>query len=319
VSGGNPVRVVEAYVDELDLAVLGFDRARPAATGRPAYHPATLLKICLYGDLNRVQLSRRLEREAQRNLELMWLTRRLAPDFKTITDFRRDNGAAIRAAGAEFIVLCRRLGLFTQAAAIDGSKFKAVNARDRNYTPGTLQRRIEEMEASVAPYLGSLDAADLQEGSVAQDKAARLAEKVEAVRIKVRELRALKARVEAMPEGQISLTDPDARAMATNMRGASVVGYNVQTAVETEHHLIVAHEETNVVIDRTGLAPMAASAKAAMGQDAIDVLADRGYFGGEQIRACEAIGVTPHVPKPLTSGARTVGRYAKEDFVYLPA
>lgn len=319
VSEDNPVRVIDAYVDELDLAALGFDRARPAATGRPAYHPATLLKIYLYGYLKRVQSSRRLEREAQRNLELMWLTGRLAPDFKTIADFRRDNGTAIRAACAEFILLCRRLGLFSQAvAAVDGSKFKAVNARDRNYTPGKLQRRIEQIEASVARWLGALDAADLQEGSVAQDKAARLAEKVAAMRAKVRELRALKARVEAAPDGQISLTDPDARAMATNMRGASVVGYNVQTAVETEHHLIVAHEVTNVVIDRALLAPMAASAKAAMGEDAIDVLADRGYFSSEQIRACEAIGVTPYVPKPLTSGARAVGRYAKEDFIYLP-
>lgn len=319
VSEDNPVRVVEAYVEELDLAALGFGRSSPAATGRPAYHPATLLKIYLYGYLNRIQSSRRLEREAQRNLELMWLTGRLAPDFKTIADFRRDNGPAIRSTCAEFIVLCRRLGLFSQAvAAIDGSKFKAVNARDRNYTPGKLQRRIEQIEASVERYLAALDAADLQEGSVAQDKAVRLAEKVAAMRAKVRELRALKARVEAAPDGQVSLTDPDARAMATNMRGASVVGYNVQTAVETEHHLIVAHAVTNVVVDRALLAPMAAEAKAAMGHDAIDVLADRGYFSSEQIRACDAIGVTPYVPKPLTSGARAVGRYAKEDFVYLP-
>lgn len=313
----NPVRVIEAYVDELDLAALGFHRARPAATGRPAYHPATLLKIYLYGYLNRIQSSRRLEREARRNLELMWLTGRLAPDFKTIADFRKDNGPAIRAACARFIGLCRDLGLFARAvAAIDGAKFKAVNARDRNFTKGKLKRRIGQVEQSIERYLQSLDAADLQDGDVAEAKVERLKEKVAAMKAKLEQLKETEAKVLATPDQQISLTDPDARAMATSMRGSGVVGYNVQIAVDTEHHLVVAHEVTNTVVDRTLLSPMARQAKAAMGAERIDVLADRGYFSGEEILACEAIDVTPYVPKPCTSGAKAAGRFGKDDFVF---
>lgn len=313
----NPVRVIEAYVDELDLAALRFHRASPAATGRPAYHPATLLKIYLYGYLNRIQSSRRLEREARRNLELMWLTGRLAPDFKTIADFRKDNGPAIRAACARFIGLCRDLGLFARAvAAIDGAKFKAINARDRNFTKGKLKRRIGQVEQSIERYLQSLDAADLQDGDVAEAKAERLKEKVAAMKAKLEQLKETEAKVLATPDQQISLTDPDARAMATSMRGSGVVGYNVQIAVDTEHHLIVAHEVTNTVVDRTLLSPMARQAKAAMGAERIDVLADRGYFSGEEILACEAIDVSPYVPKPCTSGAKAAGRFGKDDFVY---
>ena len=313
----NPVRVIEAYVDELDLAALGFHRASPAATGRPAYHPSTLLKIYLYGYLNRIQSSRRLEREARRNLELMWLTGRQAPDFKTIADFRKDNGPAIRAACARFIGLCRDLGLFARAvAAIDGAKFKAVNARDRNFTKGKLKRRIGQVEQSIERYLQSLDAADLQDGDVAEAKAERLKEKVAAMKAKLEQLKETEAKVLATPDQQISLTDPDARAMATSMRGSGVVGYNVQIAVDTEHHLVVAHEVTNTVVDKTLLSPMARQAKAAMGAERIDVLADRGYFSGEEILACETIDVTPYVPKPCTSGAKAVGRFGKDDFVY---
>ena len=314
----NAVRVVDVYVDELDLAALGFERLRPAATGRPAYHPATLLKIYLYGYLNRVQSSRRLEREANRNIELMWLTGRLAPDFKTIADFRRDNGRAIQGACAQFIVLCRELGLFSRAvAAIDGAKFKAVNARERNFTRGKLKRRIGQVEASIGRYLASLDAADLQEGEVAEAKATRLKEKIAAMRLKLQRLRETETEVLASPDQQISLTDPDARAMATSMRGSGVVGYNVQAAVDTEHHLIVAHDVTNIVTDRKQLSAMAIKAKAAMGAERIDVLADRGYFSGEEILACEAIGATPYVPKPHTSGAKAAGRFGKDDFVYM--
>jgi transposase len=313
----NPVRVVDIYVEELDLAALDFDGVRPKATGRPAYHPSTLLKIYLYGYLNRIQSSRRLEREARRNLELMWLTGRLAPDFKTIADFRKDNGLAIRAVCARFIGLCRDLGLFARAvAAIDGAKFKAVNARDRNFTKGKLKRRISQVELSIERYLQSLDAADLQEGDVAEAKAERLKEKVAAMKAKLEQLKETEAKVLSTPDQQISLTDPDARAMATSMRGSGVVGYNVQIAVDTEHHLVVAHEVTNTVVDRTLLSPMAGQAKAAMGAERIDVLADRGYFSGEEILACEAINVTPYVPKPCTSGAKAAGRFGKDDFVY---
>jgi transposase len=314
----NPVRVVDAFIEELDLSALGFERVQPAATGRPAYHPATFLKIYLYGYLNRIQSSRRLEREAARNVELMWLTGRLVPDFKTIADFRRANGFAIRTVCARFIVICCQLGLFSHAvAAIDGAKFKGVNSRDRNFTKGKLKRRMEQVEASIERYLHSLDAADLQEGESAGAKAARLRDKIAAMKAKLAELRQLETAVLEAPDQQISLTDPEARAMATSMRGAGVVGYNVQAAVDTEHHLIVAHDVTNVVVDRTLLSPMARLAKEAMAVDRIDVFADRGYFSGEEVLACEAIGATPHVPKPLTSNAKAAGRFGKDDFVYL--
>lgn len=318
VTEDNPVLVVDAFIDELDLLALGFTGVQPASTGRPAYHPATLLKIYLYGYLNRVQSSRRLEREAGRNMELMWLTGRLAPDFKTIADFRRQNANAIRAVCAQFIVICGQLGLFSQAvAAIDGAKFKAVNSRDRNFTRGKLKRRVEQVEASIDRYLHSLEAADLQDGKHAEAKATRLRDKIAAMKAKLVELRQLETAVHEAPDLQISLTDPDARAMATSMRGSGVVGYNVQAAVDTEHHLIVAHDVINVVLDRTLLSPMARMAKEAMAVDKIDVLADRGYFSGEEVLACEAMGATPYVPKPLTSNAKAAGRFGNEDFVYL--
>lgn len=319
VEGDNPVRVVDAYIDELDLAHLGFAGVTPATTGRPAYHPATLLKLYLYGYLNRVQSSRRLEREAKRNVEVMWLTGRLAPDFKTIADFRKDNGPAIQAVCAKFVEVCVDLGMFKHAvAAIDGAKFKAVNSRDRNFTRGKLKRRMEQITESIGRYIEALDVADLQDGPGAEEKVARLTDKVAAMRARLAELQELGKQVQEAPDQQISLTDPDSRAMATNMRGASTVGYNVQAAVDIEHHLIVAHEVTNVVVDRTLLAPMAAKAKAVMRTATLEALADRGYYSGEQLLACEQNGVKPYVPKPRTSNARAEGRFDKEDFDYLP-
>src|ERR687897_182229 len=217
VSQENPVRVVEVFIDELDLAALGFSGMTPAATGRPAYHPSTLLKIYLYGYLNRVQSSRRLEREAQRNIELMWLTGRLAPDFKTIADFRKDNGAAIRAVCRQFIELCRRLKLFSHAvAAIDGSKFKAVNNRDKNFTKAKLKKRIDQVEASIEHYMAALETADRQEGELAQAKSVRLQAKIAALREQMATFKALEPVVHAAPDQQLSLTDPDARSMATS-------------------------------------------------------------------------------------------------------
>jgi transposase len=315
----NPVRVVDAFIDELDLGAIGFTGVTPAATGRPSYHPSTLLKLYLYGYLNRVQSSRRLEQEARRNVEVMWLTGRLAPDFKTIADFRKNNGAAIQSVCARFVQLCVDIGMFkTAVAAIDGAKFKAVNSRDRNFTRGKLKRRIEQITESIGRYLEALDVADLQEGPHADEKVARLTDKITAMRARLAELKEIEQRVHEAPDQQISLTDPDSRAMATNMRGASVVGYNVQAAVDTEHHLIIAHEVTNVVVDRTLLAPMAAKAKDVLRCETLDALADRGYYSCEQLLACEAIGVRPFVPKPRTSNARAAGRFDKEDFDYLP-
>lgn len=315
----NPVRVVDAFIDELDLGALGFTGVIPAATGRPSYHPSTLLKLYLYGYLNRVQSSRRLEKEARRNVEVMWLTGRLAPDFKTIADFRKNNGAAIQSVCAKFVGLCVDLGMFKNpVAAIDGAKFKAVNSRDRNFTRGKLKRRMEQITESIGRYLEALDVADLQEGPGAEAKVAQLTDKIAAMRTRLAELKEIEKQVHEAPDQQISLTDPDARAMATNMRGASVVGYNVQAAVDTEHHLIVAHEVTNVVVDRTLLAPMAAKTKEVLRCETLDALADRGYYSGEQLLACEQIGVKPYVPKPRTSNARAEGRFDKEDFDYVP-
>jgi len=313
------VRVIDAFVDELDLAALGFGRVRAASTGRPGYHPGAMLKLYLYGYLNQVQSSRRLEREAGRNTELMWLLGKLAPDFKTIADFRRDNGQALRAACAAFVAICRDIGLLTGGVvAVDGSRFKAVNTRDKNYTPGAVRRRIEQAEASIERYLEALDAADRQEGEEAQLRGDRLKDRLDALRRQVRDLKAMEAELAQATDGQISLTDPDARAMATHGKGTGMVGYNVQAAVDAEHHLVVAHEVTNQGHDRSQLANMSARAQAATGTDALTVLADRGYFSGPEILACEQIGAIPYLPKPLTSGAKADGRFGKPDFVYDP-
>ena len=313
----NQVRVVDVFIDELDLAALGFKGLVPARTGRPAYHPSLMLKLYLYGYLNRVQSSRRLEREAGRNVEVMWLTRRLAPDFKTIADFRKDNGEAIRAVCRQFIVLCRKLGLFAHAvAAIDGSKFKASNARDKNFTKASVKRRMAQVEASIERYMAALETADRQDDDVKEPRIGRLADRIAALKDQMRMLKAMEAQVLAAPDEQVSLTDPDARAMSTSGKGSATVGYNVQTAVDAKHHLIVAHEVTNVGNDRAQLAKMGGQAKAAMGVETLEALADRGYFSGEEILACETIGVSPCLPKPLTSGAKAEGRFGKQDFVY---
>jgi Transposase and inactivated derivatives len=320
VTEDNPVRVVDVFVDNLDLATLGFDRAIAQATGRPGYHPATLLKIYIYGYLNRVQSSRRLEREAQRNIELMWLTGRLAPDFKTIADFRKDNGAAIRQVCREFVVLCRRLDLFSQAlVAIDGSKFKAVNNRDRNYTRAKVQRRLEQIEVSVARYLSELDSADRQgTAHVAEARTTRLREKVAKLQSEMQRMQAMAQEVEAAPDKQVSLTDPDARSMATSGKGTGTVGYNVQTAVDAQHHLIVDHQVTNMGHDRSQLAVMAQRARGAMQAKHLEVVADRGYFSGEEIVACADAGITAYVPRPQTSNNQAKGLFGKRDFVYVP-
>jgi transposase len=313
----NPVRIVDAFIDELDLAVLGFAGVIPEATGRPSYHPVTLLKIYLYGYLNRVQSSRRLERETQRNLELIWLTGRLMPDFKTIADFRKDNGEAIRAVCSQFVALCRRLNLFTQAVvAIDGSKFKAVNNRDKNFTVAKLGKRMEQVDASIARYLAALDRADREESDVAEAKSVRLKEKIAGLRRQMQCLKEMEQTVQAAPDQQVSLTDPDARSMATSGRGTGVVGYNVQIAVDAEHHLIVAHEVINQGHDRSQLAPMALKAQAATGCEQVTALADRGYFSGDQVLSCEGTGVMPIVPKTLTSSGTKRGFFTRQDFVY---
>ncbi len=316
----NPVRVIDVFVDGLDLRALGFGGVDPKATGRPSYHPSVLLKVYVYGYLNGVQSSRRLEREAGRNVEVMWLTGRLVPDHKTIADFRKDNGPAIRKVCTRFVELCRELGLLAGASvAIDGSKFKAVNNRDRNFTKAKMKRRMAQIEASVARYMHQLDSADRQEASDAiAMRTTRLKEKVAKLGQEMQRLEVLEARMLETPDEQISLTDPDARSMATSGRGSGVVGYNVQAAVDTEHHLIVAHEVTTSGSDRSQLAPMSQQAMVVLDVEELDVVADRGYFSSEQILECEQTGVAVTLPKPQTSGGRARGLFVKTDFRYLP-
>jgi transposase len=316
----NPVRVIEVFVEGLDLAELKFGGVEPEVTGRPSYHPSVLLKLYIYGYLNRVQSSRRLEREAGRNIEVMWLTGRLVPDHKTIADFRKDNGPAIRKVCVRFVALCREIGLLTTASvAIDGSKFKAVNNRDKNFTRAKMERRLGQIEESVARYLSQLDTADLQEPSEAlAAKTAHLTEKLAKLASEMERLKAIEKTMLASPDQQISLTDPDSRSMATSGRGSGVVGYNVQVAVDTEHHLIVTHEVTNIGSDRSQLAKVALQAKDVLGADHLDVVADRGYFNSPEILACERADITVTLPKPMTSGAKSDGRFGKQDFVYLP-
>jgi transposase len=316
VSEDNPVRVVEAFVGQLDLREMGFEAIDPEATGRPGFHPSVMLKIYLYGYLNRVQSSRRLEHETQRNVELMWLTGRLMPDHKTIANFRRDNGKAIRRVCRQFIVLCRALNLFAHSlVAIDGSKFKAVNNRDKNFTAAKMQRRMAAINESIERYLTSMDTADRAEPEVAALKKGRLQEKIDVLKQQMERLKMIETQMNASPDKQVSLTDPDARSMKN--REGGVVGYNVQTAVDTQHHLIVAHEVINEGIDRDQLAPMAEKAKAAIGVTELTVVADRGYFKSEQILNCTNAGITPIVPKSMTSNNRAAGQFDKQDFIYI--
>src|SRR5258705_2433806 len=316
----NPVRAIDAFIDMLDLAELGFDVV-PEATGRPGYDQVTMVKLYLYGYLNQVQSSRRLERECARNLELIWLTGQLKPDFKTIADFRRDNGVAIRKACQQFVALCREIDLLDASlVAIDGSKFKAVNAKAKSFTREKLRRRMGEIDAAVARYLAELDRADegLSTTGVAlpEVRLSRAMKKLAHYRKEADNLRAIEHRMDSTGETQVSLTDPDCRAMATTSKQPRVVGYNVQSAIETKHHLIVAHEVTNLGYDRDALSMMAHKARDAMGSATIEAIADKGYYKGEEIVACEQAGIAVTVSKPNTSGAAAKGRFDRADFVY---
>jgi len=318
VAEDNPVRAIDAFVEELDLKQLGFAGADAAATGRPAYHPAVLLKIYIYGYLNRIGSSRRLEREAQRNVELMWLTGRLAPDFKTIADFRHDNGEGLRNVCRRFVQLCRDLKLFTQAVvAVDSSKFKAVNSRDRNFTAGKVDKRQQQIEESIHRYLSALETADRTQPADVEAKTERLREKISTLREQMRRMDAIRNELKHQPDQQMSLTDPDARSMISQAKGTGVVGYNVQAVVEAKHHLIVTHEVTNIGSDRAQLTKMGTAAKAAMGKQRLQAVADRGYFSGPEIKACTEAAITPMVPKPMTSNAKAEGRFNKTDFIYI--
>ena len=314
----NPARAVDVFVDNLDLDKLGFIRVQPLDMGRPGYDPRMMLKLYIYGYLNRVPSSRRLERECQRNIEVIWLTGQLAPDFKTIADFRKDNGKAIREVCRTFVALCRKLDLLSSASvAIDGSKFKAVNARDKNFTEAKMKRRLARIDESIARYLSQLETADRHGNAVPEAKVTRLKGKIEKLKEEIVRLNAINAEMMESEDGQISLTDPDARSMATSGKDTGIVGYNVQIAVDTQHHLIVAHEVTNVGTDRHQLSNMAEQARSEMDVEKLEAIADRGYYEGEEIKDCEDAGISVTLPKPQTSGAKAEGRFGKQDFVYV--
>jgi transposase len=318
VAAENPVRFIDAFVDGLDLAALGFARVVPEVTGRPGYAPGDLLKLYIYGYLNRVRSSRRLEAETHRNLEVIWLLRHLRPDFKTIADFRRDNRAAFRSVFREFVLLCRQLDLFgRELLAVDGTRIKAVNNKDRNFTLASLRQYIDGADKRLADYLRRLDDADAADGGTGSGSRMHdLAEKIEAIRGKRDRLRGLLTELEQSGESQISLTDPESRAMAAHTRVA--VGYNAQLAVDAKHKLIVEQEVTNQVVDMGLLQQTAEPARAILGVEQIDVVADRGYFRAEDIEACDKAGLIPHVPKPQRGPSVRNGFFHKDEFRYDP-
>lgn len=282
---------------------LGFSSVEPKVTGRPAYHPSCLLKLYIYGYLNKVQSSRRLEREANRNLELMWLMNRLAPDFKTIANFRKDNGHAIKSVCRQFMMICKRLNMFAESLiAIDGSRFKAVNNRDRNFTKAKVKRRIAAINKSLERYFDQLESLDRQEQQIPKVKTEHINKQTQSLKRQMKEVEAIEAIIELASDKQISLTDPDARAMSTNARSSGTVGYNVQTAVDTKHHLIVAHDVSMAMGDRRQLTRMSKKAREATGIKNLKVIADRGYYNMEEIKATVDEGIEPYVPKSLTSG-----------------
>jgi transposase len=315
IAADNPVRVIDVFVDQLDLAHLGFEGVDPAQTGRPSYHPAAMLKIYIYGYLNRIQSSRRLEAEANRNVELMWLVERLNPDFKTIARFRNENGSAIRKVCSQFVELCRRMHLFADSMiAIDGSKFKAVNNCDKNFTQAKIKTRMQAVEKNIQQYLDDLEAADIRSPKQSTPHQVRLTERIAMFQAQMKVLETIESEVQSSSDKQVSQTDPDARSM--QHRGGGIVGYNVQAAVDTKHHLIVAHEVTTAGHDRTQLANMGKQAKAALEKEALTVFADKGYYKGEEVVACVANGITPIMPKCLTSGNKANGLFDKRHFVY---
>jgi transposase len=311
VSTENPVRVIDVFVDELNLSELGFKGVVPKDTGRPNYHPAMLLKLYLYGYLNRIQSSRRLEKEANRNIELMWLTERLAPDFKTIADFRKNNGEGIKQSCRTFIGLCRQLNMFSDAVvAIDGSKFKVSNNKAKNYTPRKLETEMARVEKHISKYLAQLDKSDDKEKEA---DTSPLEEKIAWLKTRLTELQELKDKVEAHPDKQISTTDPDSRMMKSGM-GVKVC-YNLQSAVDCKYHLIVAHDVTNTT-DRNQLFRMGKQAQEAVGINELTVLADKGYFSSQDIMDAQDAGMTPLVSRFDTSGNDKKGFFKKSLFLY---
>jgi len=315
VGADNPVRFIDAFVESLDLVKAGFARVQPEATGRPGYAPGDLLRLYIYGYLNRVRSSRRLEAETHRNIEVIWLLRTLKPDFKTIADFRSGNRAAFKSVFRQFMLLCKQLDLFgRELLAVDGTRLKAVNNKDRNFSRGSLEKFIKTADERLADYLARLDEGDVAEQGTSGARTKNLAEKIEALRKKRGQYDAMLADLERTGESQISLTDPDSRAMMCN--GKIVVGYNVQVAVDAKHKLIVEQAVNNHGTDLGLLKETAEPARALLDVETIDVVADAGYYKAEDIEACEAAGLTPHVPRPQRGHAVREGLFRKDEFQY---
>jgi transposase len=311
----NPVRFIDVFVEGLDLVGMGFERAIAKETGRPAYNPGDLLRLYVYGYLNRTRSSRRLEREAGRNVELMWLMRKLRPDFKTIADFRKDNAEAIKKVCREFTLWCKRLELFGgELVAIDGSKFGAVNSPKRNFTEKKLKRMIEEIDGKIEQYLKELDRQDQQEVGQRSFSVEELQEKIERYKQRREQYEQLKRDLEQSGQRQVSLTDPESRSMRVG-HGVEV-SYNLQIVVDHKYKLVLEHEVVNEVTDQGQLSTMAKKAKETLGVEALEVVADRGYYNGEEVKASEQSGITAYVPKPNNSSNLKRGLFTKEDFVY---
>jgi transposase len=317
IADDNPVRFIDAFVDGINLEAAGFERTTPAVTGRPAYHPRDLLKLYIYGYLNRLRSSRKLEQECDRNVEVMWLMRKLKPDHKTIANFRKDNRQAFKEVFKSFSLLCRELELFGgELIAIDGSKFKAVNSSQRNFTKTKVKKYLKELEERIEGFLKELDEADEQDGRPPQLSAEELQAKIEQLQARQEKYQGYLAQMQERGESQLSLTDPDSRSMPKSPKAA--VAYNAQTAVDSKHHLIVAQDVTNEVTDRNQLSPMALQAKETLGVDHFKAVADMGYAHGQELKTCLEAGIEPYVPRPDTSANRKLGLFGKEQFIYDP-
>ncbi len=311
-----PVRFIDGFVEELDLAKLGFERSQPAETGRPGYDPADLLKLYLYGYLNRIRSSRRLEAEAHRNVEVMWLLRQLAPDFKTVADFRRQNRGCFKGVFKQFNLLCRKLDLFgAELVAIDGSKFKAANSPARRYTAEQFRELVQTIEQRIEEYLQKLDQQDHEaEGAGARSSAQSLQDKIAVLRTQKGKLDQLIGELQQSEGASSPATDLDSRAQKR-----VGVGYNVQVAVDAQHHLIVEPEVVQAANDRGQLSAMALAAKAALGVEQLKAVADAGYHESQQLHACGQAGIEVYVPaQGTTSGQSKEGQkvFPKQQFVY---
>src|SRR6201993_5051400 len=317
VGSDNPVRFIDAFVDGLELAAAGFGRVAPKVTGRPAYAPGDLLKLYIYGYLNRVRSSRRLEGETHRNIEVIWLLRHLKPDFKTIADFRRDNRDAFRQVFREFVLLCRQLDLFgRELLAVDGTRIKAVNNKDRNFTRASLTQFIKAADAKLEDYLQRLDKSDATESATGGSRVNNLAEKITAIRERRERYKDMLAELDQTGESQISLTDPDSRAMAAHTHVA--VGYNVQIAVDAKHKLIVEQQVTNQVVDMGLLAQTAEPGKIGSRSGADRGRGRSGLFQDRGHRDLRKAGIDPYVPRPQRGPAVRAGLFRKDEFRYDP-